>query len=246
MAPKLHGEVEKQLFFASKKVDKVIREYSMIEKGDRILVAVSGGKDSLCLLRILTWRLRYSPIKYELVAAHVRGNSLGPAEDLPAEVSGWIEQLGVSLHSHDIILPENEPLPMNCERCSRNRRRTLFEMCEELKCNKLALGHNLEDFAHTALMNLLSSGRLQTMAFRRDYFGGKIGVIRPLAYVREHDIIRLATVGQFPTSTSNCPLVSSSKRAAARKLMHQLCKEFKHAAENILRAAKENPPIGEE
>ncbi|MDH7602159.1 MAG: ATP-binding protein [Armatimonadota bacterium] len=246
MTPKLRSELERQLFFANKKVDKAIREYSMIEEGDRILVAVSGGKDSLCLLQLLKWRLKYSPVKYELAAAHVCGDSLGPSEGLPNEVLAWIEHLGVPLYSRNIVLPENELLPMNCERCSRNRRRTLFEMCQEHGCNKLALAHNLEDFAHTALMNLLSSGRLQTMAFRRDYFGGKIGVIRPLAYVREHDLVRLATIGQFPVVSNKCPLAYSSKRAAARKIMQCLSKEFKHAAENLVRAAKQNPPIGEE
>jgi tRNA 2-thiocytidine biosynthesis protein TtcA len=245
MNPKFSDEFEKQLYFLSRKVGRAVREYSMVQEGDRILIAVSGGKDSLCLLRVMSWRLKYSPVKYDLVAAHVRGNSLGPTQGLSDSLRCWIEDLGIALHERDIVLPIGEPLPMNCERCTRNRRRTLFEMAAELGCNKVAFGHNLEDFAHTALMNLLSSARLQTMAFMRSYFGGKITVIRPLAYVREHDLIRLANAGQIPTQENPCPLVSESKRAAARRIMQLLSKDFSHAADNIVRAAKSNPPIGE-
>ncbi|MGQ9454421.1 MAG: tRNA 2-thiocytidine biosynthesis TtcA family protein [Armatimonadota bacterium] len=246
MSPKWRDDTEKQLFFLSKKVDKAIREHALIESGDRILVGLSGGKDSLCLLRILNWRLKYSPVKYEVAAAHIKGNALGPTSEVAEELIRWLENEGVELRVRDIILPEHEPLPMNCERCSRHRKRTLFEIASELGCNKVALGHNLEDFAQTALMNLFSSGRLQTMAFKQVYFGGVVTVIRPLGYVREHDLVRLATIGRLPVQNNLCPLASTSKRAAARRIMHIVSKEFKHCAENILRAALENPPVGEQ
>ena len=238
MAKKWRDEAERHAFFLSKKVDKAIREHGMITEGDRILIGVSGGKDSLSLLRLLVYRLAHSPEKYDLVAAHVRGDARGPGVDPPDRLVRWVEAQGLGLHVRDIILPEEEPLPMNCERCSRNRRRTLFEMARDLGCNKVALGHNLEDFAHTALMNLLAFGRLETMGFTRSYFGGLFTVIRPMAYVREYDLIRFAKAGEFPVAESACPMAPVSRRQAARELMHVLSREFKAATANIVKAAR--------
>ena len=246
MAKKWRTEADKHAFYLSKKVDRAIREFEMIAPGDRILLGVSGGKDSLGLVRLLTYRLAQSPVKYELAAAHVRGDARGAGIEVQDELGSWIRGEGVELYTRDMIIPENEPLPMDCERCSRNRRRTLFEMARELGCNKLALGHNLEDFAHTALMNLLLFGRLETMAFRRTYFGGLVTVIRPLAFVREHELTRLARAAGFPVVENTCPAAPSSRREAARRLMRTVSSEFRHASMNIVRAARRNPPIGED
>ncbi|MGC8862332.1 MAG: ATP-binding protein [Armatimonadota bacterium] len=245
MARKWRTEAERCEFYLSKKVDRAIREFGMIGQGDRILLAVSGGKDSLGLVRLLSYGLVHSPAKYDLMAAHVRGDARGAVTDVPRGLVDWIRGEGIDLHVRDIIIPENEPLPMNCERCSRNRRRTLFEVARELGCNKVALGHNLEDFAYTALMNLLLFGRLETMAFSRSYFGGLFTVIRPLAYLREHELTALAKAGEFPLVESTCPMASASRRQAARRVMHAVSGEFRHAAMNIVRAARKNPPIGE-
>lgn len=214
----------------------------MIEEGDRILVGVSGGKDSMSLLRILIHWLKYSPTKYSLVAAHVRGDARGAAYEIPDSLMRWLEEQGVPFEIRDIVLPEGEELPMACERCARNRRRTLFEMAQSHGCNKLALAHHLEDFAHTALMNLFSSGRLETMAFRRVYFGGLFTLIRPLAYIRESELVRFAKTCEFPIMAADCPMGPLSDRESARELMHSVSKEFRSAAINIVRAASADKP----
>ncbi len=239
MAKKWRSEAEKHAFFLSKKVDKAIRDHNMIEEGDRVLVGVSGGKDSMSLLRLLAYRQDMSAVKYELVAAHVRGDARGSGIEAPESFVKWIESEGVPCSVCDLILPDGEPLPMDCERCGRNRRRTLFEVAEMQGCNKVALGHHLEDFSHTALLNLFYSGRLETMAFRRDYFGGKLSVIRPLAYLREHELVRFAKACEFPVVESGCPLAPTSKRKAASDLMRQISKEFRGANINIIKAACE-------
>jgi tRNA 2-thiocytidine biosynthesis protein TtcA len=246
MGSKWRNEAERRASLLSKRVDKAVREHGMIEEGDRILVGVSGGKDSLCLLRLLEYRLAQSPAKYELVAGHVRGDARGAGIEVPSELVRWVEQEGVPFHVRDPAVTVNEPLPMDCERCSRCRRKTLFEMARDLDCNKIALGHNLEDFAHTALMNLLAFGKLETMAFARVYFGGLFTVIRPLAYVRENEIVRLVTAGELPVVESGCPLASTSRRAAVRRLMRSAAAEFRHPAMNIVRAASRNAPETEE
>lgn len=240
MSRKWTSVAERHAFFLSKSVDKAIRDHSMIDEGDRILVGVSGGKDSTALLRLLAYRLKYSPVKYSLVAAHVRGDARGSEIGVPDSFVKWFESEGVPFHIRDIVLTEHEQLPMGCERCGRNRRRTLFEMADEYGCNKLALGHNLEDFAHTALMNLFSSGRLETMAHKRVYFGGRFVLIRPLAYVRENDLVRFAKVCEFPVVESDCPMAATSDRLAARNLMKQVSREFRSACANIVIAARRN------
>ena len=160
--------------------------------------------------------------------------------DAPEEFVRWIEAEGVELHIWDLIMPLDEQLPMNCERCGRNRRRTLFEMAEAYGCNKVALGHNLEDFSHTAILNLFHSGKLEAMAFRRDYFDGRFAVIRPLAYVRESDIIRFAKTCEFPIIQSDCPKAATSHRKVARDLMMQVSGKFRQANVNVVRAACRN------
>ena len=237
MSKSWENEAERQAFFLAKKVDRAIREHDMIEDGDRILVGVSGGKDSMSLLRLMNYRLRHSPAKYSLVAAHVRGDARGPDIDVPESLIRWLEGEGVPFAVQDITLPESETLPMGCDRCGRNRRRTLFEIADAHGCNKLALGHHLEDFAHTALMNLLTFGKLETMAFRRVYFDGRFTLIRPLAYVREQDLVRFARTCEFPVAPSDCPKAATSRRKAASQLMLQLGKEFRHANANLVRAA---------
>lgn len=237
MGKKWRNEAERHAFFISKSVDKAVREHNMIEEGDRILVGVSGGKDSMSLLRLLIYRQKYSPIKYDLVAVHIRGDARGSDIEISESFINWLKAEDVPFHIENIILPEDEPLPMNCERCGRNRRRTLFEVAEKFRCNKVALGHNLEDFAHTAIMNLFLHGRLETMAMRRDYFGGKFSVIRPLAYIRESDIIRFAKICEFPIVENDCPLAPISRRAAAKELMLTLGKEFRCASSNIVHAS---------
>lgn len=268
MTRRWRSEAERHAFFLSKKVDKAVREHNMIEDGDRILVGVSGGKDSMSLLRLLAYRLDASPAKYELVAAHVVGDARGAdmgsvpeAADasggfLPRSFGGsqsacaasapfldWLEAEGVPHVVTNLIVPEDEPLPMGCERCGRNRRRTLFEVAEKHGCNKVALGHHLEDFAHTALLNLFYSGRLETMAFRRDYFGGEFAVIRPLAYVREHELVRFAKTCGFPLFDTGCPMAPTSRRKAASDLMRTIGRQFRSASVNIVKAAG---VIGEE
>lgn len=237
MSKKWKNEAEQQAVFLVRKVRRAVNEFNMIQNGDRILVGVSGGKDSMSLLRLLMHWQRHSPQKYEIVAAHVRGDARGSNIEVPETFIRWLSEQGVPFEVRDIILPPNEPLPMNCERCGRNRRRTLFEIAEAYGCNKVALGHHLEDFAHTALLNLFESGRLETMAFRLDYFGGKFSVIRPLAYIREHELIRFSKVCDFPIWHSDCPMAPHSHREAARKLMLNIARDFRSANINIVRAA---------
>ncbi len=110
-------------------------------------------------MRLLQVRLRSAPERYEVVAMHIRGDGRGPDTPLHGPPVDWLHESG----AEDIHLPPGEPLPMPCHRCSWNRRRTLFEVALRLGCNKVAFAHHLDDFAETVLMNLLYTGRVETM-----------------------------------------------------------------------------------
>ncbi len=236
-------QADKQARYLLRKLGKAVRENDMIRESDRILVGVSGGKDSLSLLDLLVRYLRMSPVKYTIVAGHVRGDAIGVTKPAPENLVEWVSSLGLALHERDIALPEDEPIPMGCDRCAWNRRKTLFEMAEELNCNVLALGHNLDDFAETALLNLLQNGKLETMALTSDYFG-KFRLIRPLALIQAQNIARFARVSELPVAQSACPLATTSARNRARDIIRQLAPEFKHVRENLAKAAKARETTG--
>ena len=125
--------------FLLKKVNAAVRDYNMIAPGDRIAIALSGGKDSFCLLRILQYRLRFARDKYEIAAVHVVGDARGPDMPRYTELESWLEQNGIEYLVRPTHIAHDEQLPMGCQRCTWNRRKTLFEMANDLGCNKLAL-----------------------------------------------------------------------------------------------------------
>ncbi len=229
-------QADKQAGYLLRKLGKAARENDMIRDGDRILVGISGGKDSLSLLDLLVRYLRVSPAKYTLVAGHVRGDATGITAPAPKNLAEWVSSLGLTLQQREIALTDDESIPMGCDRCAWNRRKTLFEMAKELGCNVLALGHNLDDFAETAFLNLLQNGKLETMALTSDYFG-EFRLVRPLALIEAQDIARFTRTSELPVIQSSCPLASTSARSRAREIIRQLAPEFKHARENLVKAA---------
>ncbi len=229
----------------ARKVDEAVRTHSMIVDGDRIMVGVSGGKDSLALVSALIYRKKHAPEDFDFVCGHVMADANGPTDEEPQGLREWLESEGIALHSAQIIVPETETFPMDCERCARNRRRTLFILAREHGCNKLALGHNRDDFAETALVNLLERGKLETMAYNSEYFKGEFRLVRPLAYLRSNDLARFARAAGLPVTKTKCPLAEATKRSVARDMMREMKKHFRHADANLVRAARANACPGE-
>jgi len=221
-----------------RKVDAAIADHQMIRDGDRVLVGFSGGKDSYALLRLLIHRRSSCKERYAVVAAHIVGDARGASIGLPEIIRDELVSSGIGYHIRELPVETDEPLPMDCDRCSRYRRKALFHLANELGCNCLALGHNLEDFAHTALMNLFTHGRLETMSYAADYFDAAIRLVRPLAYVTEHEIRRFGRASGYVPPSSECPLADTSRRQSARDTMRLASKEFRFAAQNIVKAAR--------
>jgi len=218
-----------------RKVARACKEFDLLAAGDRVAVAVSGGKDSRALLDLL---LRYQervPYRYELAAIHVVGIAAG-FPDLRSELEPWFQERGVKYRFIPLELPSGEPLPLDCFRCSWNRRKALFTAAVTLGCNKLAFGHHGDDAAATTLLNLMFAGRLETMSPRAAFFDGAITVIRPLIYVPEKDLARYARAAGFPDSPA-CPQGLTSQRAQVKQMLRGFGRAQKQIRTNLWRAA---------
>lgn len=224
-------------FFLLKEVTRAVGEFELIANGDKVAVAVSGGKDSRALLELLLRHRARVPFHYDLLALHVVGTSAGLPDRHP-DLEPWFQRLGVEYHFPPLELPPDEPLPLDCFRCSWNRRKALFITAHELGCQKLALGHHADDAAVTTLMNLMFSGRLETMAPRVEFFDGAITVIRPLIYLPEKELVRYAQAADYPELTP-CPFGQDSKRGKIEGFLRQLGREQEQVRTNLWRVARE-------
>jgi tRNA(Ile)-lysidine synthase TilS/MesJ len=223
--------------FLLKKVTRAVGEFALIDDGDRVAVAVSGGKDSRAMLDLLLRHRRKVPYDYDLIALHVVGSEAG-LPDLRPTLEPWLEALGVASHFVPLELPPDEPLPLNCFRCSWNRRKTLFTAAVDLGCRKLALGHHADDAAVTALMNLMFMGKLETMEPRVVFFDGTVTVIRPLIYIAEKELIRYAGAAGYPARPP-CPWEAESKRTQVEAFLRQFGRQQGQIHANLWRAARE-------
>jgi tRNA 2-thiocytidine biosynthesis protein TtcA len=229
---------ERLTFFLLKNVNKAIREFDMLADGDRVAVAVSGGKDSRSLLHLLCARQRTAREQHHLIALHVE-TDVPAYPHLRPVLEPWFCELGVDYAFVPLELPSDEPMPLDCFRCSWNRRKSLFFKAHELGCNKLALGHHADDALHTTLLNLFYSGRLETMAPKRPFFDSQITIIRPLIYLEERQLDQLARALTFPRDEVTCPLSRTSKRAWIKEWLHRAGPDYRQIRTNLWRAARQ-------
>jgi tRNA 2-thiocytidine biosynthesis protein TtcA len=223
-------------FYICKSVGKAVMDYRMISDGDKIAVAVSGGKDSLTLLNILNERRKFVPIKYDLLAVHV---DMGYPCQHPKILAEYFRKLGIDYHIEKIdILKGKSRKDISCFWCSWNRRKALFQVSDRLKCTKLALGHHKDDIIETTLLNMFFQGEISTMCPSQELFEGKIKIIRPLAYVEESLIRKFAKSLDFPHHKCSCPNSITSKRAKMEAIINDLEKVCPEVRTNIFRSVK--------
>jgi tRNA(Ile)-lysidine synthase TilS/MesJ len=241
----MQAKAKKTAYWLLKDLNKAVYQFNMIEEGDRIAVAVSGGKDSLTLLELLNFRLASAKENYEIVAVHVSGDANGPCPIHPP-LEEWFESGGYPYVIEEFKLPANENIPLNCHRCAWNRRKQIFEVARRENCNVVALGHHADDLAQTTLMNLVFHGKVETMAPTADYFGGVFRLIRPMCFLSESDIQRFAKAIGFPEPPPLCPRSDQSQRHAVQKFIRDTQKQFPNTRHNILQAGLKHTLNGDE
>ena len=218
-------------------VGKALHRYDMIADGDRILVGLSGGKDSLTLLWILNERRSRIPIHYDIFPVYIDpGFDDGIGRMLSDHCRTCNLHLRVEKTDYGILAhsPENRENP--CFLCSWLRRKRLFEIADETGCNKLALGHNKDDIIETLFMNMCYSGEISTMVPFQPFFKGRFVVIRPLALVEETMTRRFSDEKKFPNVENPCPSASRSKRSDIKALLSKLYQSNKQIKGNIYRS----------
>ncbi|MGQ9584122.1 MAG: ATP-binding protein [Anaerolineae bacterium] len=220
---------------------KAIRDFALIQEGDRIAVAVSGGKDSLGLLHLLREVQGCLKEQYSLHPLYVV-----PAADAPCEggdaagLARWIkerENLPLGLEPMEPAMGQpGRPGQSPCFHCAWRRRKALFLAADRLGCNKVALGHHADDVATTVLMNLFYHGKVEAMEPRLEFFEGHLTVIRPLFYVPEKELARLAKVLGFPPALAPCVAGVASQRAFMARVLREVEKTQPRAKANLWRA----------
>lgn len=206
-------------------VGDCIEQYRLIEDGDRVLVGMSGGKDSYTLLYLLQRMQRVAPVRFELVAFHLdQGHPGFPT----ARLEAYLRAQGVEtvIHRRDtysIVLDKLQPGQTTCSLCSRLRRGIIYDQAVELGCNRIALGHHRDDSLETLLLNLFYSGQIKAMPARLQSDDRRNVVIRPMLFVPESLIIDFAAQMNFPIIP--CTLCSKQpdlKRDAMKRLLDSL------------------------
>jgi tRNA 2-thiocytidine biosynthesis protein TtcA len=240
------GDIRKVIFEENKLEKKLCRlvgqaigDFGMIEDGDKVMVCLSGGKDSYAMLDILLKLRERAPIEFEIVAVNLDQKQPGfPAEILP----NYLSALGVQFHienqdTYSIVkrvVPEGKT---TCGLCSRLRRGILYRVADELGATKIALGHHRDDILETMLLNMFFAGKLKGMPPKLRSDDGKHIVIRPLAYVPEKLLERYALDMNFPIIPCNlCGSQPNLQRAAMKEMLREWEKKFPGRVENLFRS----------
>jgi tRNA 2-thiocytidine biosynthesis protein TtcA len=222
-----------------RQVGEAIADYAMIGEGDRVMVCLSGGKDSYTMLDILCSLQRSAPVRFELVAVHLDQKQPGyPPEVLPTYLDG----LGIEYHilekdTYSVVrsvIPEGKT---TCGLCSRLRRGTLYGFAEEIGANRIALGHHRDDIVETLFLNMFFGGSLKAMPPKLLSDDRKNVVIRPLAYCKEKDLIAYADYKAFPIIPCNlCGSQENLQRVEVKRMLAEWERRYPGRVETIFRS----------
>ena len=224
---------------------QAIVDYNMIEEGDRVMVCLSGGKDSYTLLDILLQLQRNAPINFSIVAVNLDQKQPGFPEDV---LPTYLKSLGVEYHienedTYSIVkrvIPEGKT---TCSLCSRLRRGILYRVAGELGVTKIALGHHRDDILETLFLNMFYGGKLKGMPAKLVSDDGKNIVIRPLAYCREKDIARYAKLREFPIIPCNlCGSQTNLQRVVVGDMLNEWDKRYPGRLETMARSLRNVVP----
>ena len=225
-----------------KTFNRALGQYQLIDEGDDILVGLSGGKDSLCLLELLARRRHILKPRFTVQALHVRMENIH-YETSTDYLQAFCHRLDVPLHIVTTFFsptppdsgPTSHPKPP-CFLCSWQRRKQLFNMAQQLGCTKIALGHHQDDLLHTALMNLTFQGQFATMRARLAMRKMPLTIIRPLCLCHEEDIRQYAEAHHYEKQLKLCPYEHDTHRTTAAHLFAQMEHLNPEARQSLFRA----------
>lgn len=235
----VNREKRTRLFLHLKKwLEKAMMDYGMVSAGDKVLVGVSGGMDSLTLLDLLNTPMVYVPA-FSIVAVHV---DLGfdPAFAGSGVLSQWLKEKG-----YDFVIERSDIGPLShsnynrknpCFLCSRLRRKMIFETAEKMGCNKITFAHHRDDIIETLLLNIFYGREISTMVPDQPVFNGRLHIIRPLAYIEEGLLKKYAQEEGFPVIENLCPTSLVSRRRYIKEILDRLEGDNPHIRDNIWKA----------
>lgn len=216
---------------------KGLTDYDLLADGDRILIGLSGGKDSLALLEFMAKRARIYRPRIELEALHVRMANIA-YESNTTYLEKFADDCGVRLTVRETSFdPTTDKRKSPCFLCSWNRRKTLFSVAQELGCNKIALGHHQDDILHTTLLNLTFQGQFSTMPARLRMRKFPMTIIRPFCMVHEADLVQWASLRHYAKQTKLCPYETDSHRSDMKDIfgrIERLSPEARYSIWNAL------------
>ena len=220
-------------------VGTAIADFNMIESGDRVMVCLSGGKDSYVLLDILRNLQAHAPLKFELIAVNLDQKQPGFPEQVLPE---YLAKIGVPFRiveqdTYSIVKRVITEGKTTCSLCSRLRRGVLYRVASELGATKIALGHHRDDILETLFLNIFYGGKLKAMPPKLVSDDGRHIVIRPLAYCKEKDLVAYAEIADFPIIPCNlCGSQKNLQRQAIKEMMQQWDKKFPGRLETMFRS----------
>ena len=213
---------------------KAINDYNMIDDGDKILMCLSGGKDSWSVYQILRMRQQHVPINFEVIPFMV---DCGLSQDDRKMMFDFFRADGIELVMPKLGLDET---PENCFVCSWHKRTLYFKTAQKLGCKKIATGHHLDDIAETVLMNKFMHGKTSSMCPTMKFFNGEVEIIRPFSYVPEEVVAKFFAMFDFPQPIYDCIHNGHTKRAKTKDLLNVIQESFPHndVRKNIFKSLK--------
>lgn len=226
-------EDDRFVFRLRGKFSKALKDYGMLSDGDKVLIGLSGGKDSLALVEFFAERMQIFKPKFTVEAAHIIVKNVPYQSDIEY-LKSYCEGYGIPLHIVETEFDAStDKRKSPCFLCSWNRRKKLFETASESGCTKIALGHHQDDIIETLLMNLTFQGAFATMPPVLKMKKMDFSIIRPLCLIKESDIQHLADIREFRKQIKNCPYEEQSNRSDMKGILAELEKLNPNARHSI-------------
>jgi len=219
----------------NKRIGKAINHYNLIQENDVVLIALSGGKDSMVMLDALSWRLKNLPIKYNLIAVHVKLAGLSyQINEKELQEFCSLRNVELIIKTEEVDITKSYKTP--CFICSHTRRKILFTLADEMKCTKLAFGHHKDDAVETLLMNMLYHSNISSIPAKVKMFDGKFELIRPLINIRDNETKHYSEILKYAKMKSLCSYEDVTKRNSVAKLMKDIEELYPQGINSMFKA----------